>query len=102
MILHIADLCPEAGLIGPLGSYSRALQYQWCFFGMTEIESALMDIARQLWKEGDPIERAEEHLQKARLDVESKKNLPPEIRNSLLEEIHRATVVLKHVPSPDP
>ena len=55
LILHIADLHPEAGLIGPLGSYSRALQYQWCFFGMTEIESALMDIARQLWKEGDAI-----------------------------------------------
>jgi glutathione S-transferase len=56
LILHIADLHPEAGLIGPLGSYSRALQYQWCFFGMTEIESALMDIARQLWKDGDPID----------------------------------------------
>jgi glutathione S-transferase len=56
LILHVADLHPEAGLIGPLGSYSRALQYQWCFFGMTEIESALMDIARQLWKEGKPIE----------------------------------------------
>jgi len=56
LILHIADLHPGAALIGPLGSYSRALQYQWCFFGMTEIESALMDIARQLWKDGDPIE----------------------------------------------
>jgi glutathione S-transferase len=56
LILHIADLDLEAGLIGPLGSYERALHYQWCFFGMTEIESALMDIARQLWKDsGDPI-----------------------------------------------
>ena len=55
LILHIADLDLEAGLIGPLGSYERALQYQWCFFGMTEIEGALMDIARQLWKDGDPI-----------------------------------------------
>lgn len=55
LILHIADLHPETGLIAPLGSYSRALQYQWCFFGMTEIESALMDIARQLWKDGEPI-----------------------------------------------
>ena len=63
LILHLADLDLDAGLIGPLGSYERALQYQWCFFGMTEIESALMDIARQLWKDtGDPnaevIERA--------------------------------------------
>src|SRR5262245_39990865 len=64
LILHIADLHPEAGLIGPLGSYERALQYQWCFFGMTEIESALMDIARQLWKDGDPIE---EVIEKAAL-----------------------------------
>ena len=56
LILHIADLHPEAGLIAPLGAYGRALQYQWCFFGMTEIESALMDIARQLWKDGDPID----------------------------------------------
>jgi len=56
LILHIADLHPEAGLIAPLGSYSRALQYQWCFFGMTEIESAMMDIARQLWNEGEPVE----------------------------------------------
>ena len=52
LILHIADLNLDAGLIGPLGSYDRALQYQWCFFGMTEAESALMDIARQLWAEG--------------------------------------------------
>jgi glutathione S-transferase len=56
LILQLADLHPEADLIGPLGSYSRALHYQWCFFGMTEIESALMDIARQLWKDGEPIE----------------------------------------------
>jgi glutathione S-transferase len=49
LILHIADLNLGAGLIAPLGSYGRALQYQWCFFGMTEAESALMDIARQLW-----------------------------------------------------
>jgi glutathione S-transferase len=56
LILHIADLHPEARLLGPVGSYSRGLQYQWCFFGMTEIESALMEIARQVWSEGEPIE----------------------------------------------
>lgn len=55
LILHIADLHPEAGLIAPVGSHARALQYQWCFFGMTELEAALMDIARQLWRdEGEP------------------------------------------------
>jgi len=52
LILQIADLNLDAGLIGPLGSYERALHYQWCFFGMTEAESALMDIARQVWAEG--------------------------------------------------
>jgi len=55
LILHIADRNLDAGLIAPLGTHERALQYQWCFFGMTEIESALMDIARQVWKDsGDP------------------------------------------------
>jgi glutathione S-transferase len=51
LILHIADLNLGAGLIGPVGSHARALHYQWCFFGMTEIESALMDIARQTWQD---------------------------------------------------
>lgn len=51
LVLHVADLHPEAGLIGPVGSHARALQYQWCFFGMTELEPALIDIGRQLWKE---------------------------------------------------
>ena len=62
LILHIADQHLDAGLIGPLGSHERGLHYQWCFFGMTEIESALMDIARQVWSDGEPdagiIERA--------------------------------------------
>jgi glutathione S-transferase len=51
LILHIADLNLEAGLIAPLGSYERALQYQWCFFAMADLESALTEIARQLWAE---------------------------------------------------
>jgi glutathione S-transferase len=56
LCLHLADLHPEAGLIGPLlGSYERALQYQWCFFAMTELEAPLVEIARELWKDsGDP------------------------------------------------
>ena len=51
LLLHIADQNLDAGLIAPLGSHERALQYQWCFFGMTDIEGALMDIARQLWQD---------------------------------------------------
>ncbi len=55
LVLHLADQHLDAGLIAPLGSHERALQYQWCFFGMTEIESPLVDIARQLWKgSGEP------------------------------------------------
>lgn len=57
LVLHLADQSPEAGLIAPLGSHARALQYQWCFYAMTELEGPLMEIARQLWKETDaPIE----------------------------------------------
>jgi glutathione S-transferase len=63
LILHLADQNLDAGLIAPLGAHERALQYQWCFFAMTDVESALVDISRQLWKDsGDPdseiIERA--------------------------------------------
>ena len=63
LILHLADQNLDAGLIAPLGSHERALQYQWSFFAMTDIEEALVDIARQLWKDsGEPdteiIERA--------------------------------------------
>ena len=51
LVLHIADQDLDAGLVGGLGTHERALQYQWCFFGMTDIEAALMDIARQVWKD---------------------------------------------------
>jgi glutathione S-transferase len=55
LILHLADQNLGAGLIAPLGSHERALQYQWCFFAMTDIESGLVDIARQRWKDsGEP------------------------------------------------
>ena len=67
LVLHLADKHLDAGLIAPLGSHERALQYQWCFFGMTDIEGALMDIARQIWKDsGEPdadiVERATERF----------------------------------------
>jgi len=39
--LQLADLHPEAGLIGSVGSTDRALAYQWVLFGMTELESSL-------------------------------------------------------------
>jgi glutathione S-transferase len=51
LVIHIADQHLDAGLIAPLGSHERALQYQWSFFAMTESETALMDIARQVWQD---------------------------------------------------
>src|SRR3978361_442175 len=61
LILHLADLHPAAGLIAAPGSHERALQYQWAFFAMVELEGPLIDVARQLWKEsGDPIAEIQE------------------------------------------
>jgi hypothetical protein len=44
----------------------------------------------------DHIRLAEEHLHKAHADVVSQKHLPQELKGSVLTEIHRASVVLKH------
>ena len=55
LVLHLADRHPESGLIAEPGSYERALQYQWAFFAMTELEAPLIDAAREMWKEaGEP------------------------------------------------
>jgi glutathione S-transferase len=42
--LHIADLAPDARLIGPPGSRERALVYQWVLFAMTEIEPSFLPL----------------------------------------------------------
>ena len=46
ILLHIADLHPEAGLIPPPGSHDRALAYQWSVFAMTELEPAVLEVFR--------------------------------------------------------
>jgi glutathione S-transferase len=46
--LQLADLNPDAGLIGPLGSAQRALVYQWAVFGMTELEAPLFRWIREM------------------------------------------------------
>lgn len=46
--LQLADLHPDASLIGPLGSVERALAYQWVLFGMTELEAPLFRWIRGL------------------------------------------------------
>jgi glutathione S-transferase len=45
--LQLADLHPEAGLNGPIGSPERALVYQWVLFGMTELEAPLYRWVRE-------------------------------------------------------
>jgi glutathione S-transferase len=54
--LHLADLYPDAGLIGGLGTYARALDYQWSIFAPSELEPPLIEAA--IFREAQP-ERAE-------------------------------------------
>jgi glutathione S-transferase len=53
--LHLADLYPDAGLIGGPGTYARALAYQWSVFAPAELEPPLIEAA--IFREADP-ERA--------------------------------------------
>jgi glutathione S-transferase len=53
--LHLADLHPEIGLIAPIGTHERALQYQWVIFSMTELEPRSGQV--RMNRESDP-ERA--------------------------------------------
>jgi glutathione S-transferase len=57
--LAVADLHPEAGLVGPLGSTERALVYQWSFFAMTELEKTVFGWRRAKRAEEDEAEHAE-------------------------------------------
>jgi glutathione S-transferase len=54
--LQLADSYPDAGLIGGLGTYSRALDYQWSIFAPAELEPPLIEAA--IYREAQP-ERAE-------------------------------------------
>jgi glutathione S-transferase len=54
--LHLADLYPDAGLIGELGTYARALDYQWSIFAPSELEPPLIEAA--IFRETQP-ERAQ-------------------------------------------
>jgi glutathione S-transferase len=53
--LQLADLCPDAGMIGALGTQARALAYQWSIFAPAELEPPLIEAA--IFAEADP-ERA--------------------------------------------
>lgn len=54
--LHLADAYPDAGLIAGLGTYERALDYQWSIFAPAELEPPLIEAA--IFREAQP-ERAE-------------------------------------------
>jgi glutathione S-transferase len=43
IVLAVADLYPEAGLIGPLGSPLRMQVYEWSIMAMTELEPAAVN-----------------------------------------------------------
>jgi glutathione S-transferase len=51
LCLQVADLHPDSGLIGPLGSHDRGLVYQWALFAATELEPPVVDV---WFKESDP------------------------------------------------
>ena len=46
--LQLADLSPDAGLIGPIGSIERGLAYQWVVFAVSELEGPLFRWIREL------------------------------------------------------
>jgi glutathione S-transferase len=43
LVLQVADLHPDSGLMPPVGTYERGLVYQWVIFAMTELEPAVVD-----------------------------------------------------------
>jgi glutathione S-transferase len=47
IMLQLADLHPESGLLPAPGSSQRALVYQWMFFGMAELEASLYRSMRE-------------------------------------------------------
>ena len=49
--LQLADLNPDAGLIGPVGSPERGLVYQWVVFAVSELEAPLFRWIRELGAE---------------------------------------------------
>ena len=56
--LQLADLHPEAELIGALGSHARGLTYQWAVFGPAELEPPLMQAAILAESDPDPAAKA--------------------------------------------
>jgi glutathione S-transferase len=62
LCLQVADTYPQAGLLGPLGSYERGLAYQWLLFAATELEPPVIDV----WYREDNPERGDAAVEPAR------------------------------------
>jgi glutathione S-transferase len=72
ILLHIADLHPEAGLIPPLGSHDRALVYQWGVFAMTELEPPVLEVlAARRGEDEKRIDRGVERFRDAAAVIEA-------------------------------
>jgi glutathione S-transferase len=68
--LQLADLNPDAGLIGPVGSTARGLVYQWVVFAVSELEAPLFRWIREL-REGANDSPARERFADAATAVQS-------------------------------
>jgi glutathione S-transferase len=71
-MLYAADLDPSGSLVGPVGSYDRALAYQWMFFAASELEPHVLEVLRA-GDDGDPKAKAAaaERIRKATAALES-------------------------------
>ena len=68
--LQLADLNPDAGLIGPIGSPERGLVYQWVTFAVSELEGPLFRWIRELG-EGAMDSSAHDRFAEAALAMQS-------------------------------
>ncbi len=68
--LQLADLNPDAALIGPIGSTERGLVYQWVVFAVSELEAPLFRWIRELG-EGTTDSPARDRFSEAAAAMES-------------------------------
>ena len=52
LVLHVAELYPEAGLLPPPATHERAVVQSWSIFAMTELEAPAIESSRQ--REANP------------------------------------------------
>jgi glutathione S-transferase len=70
LCIQIADLYPDAGLIPPPATQERGEVYQWSFFAMTELETAMLRVYTERHAdEPDPDEVAKADARLAKVAV---------------------------------